>query len=335
MSAVVTSDVTQLLYRVTPNLNFAQVIGDLCAAFTRTDGKPADLAWDCDDIAVLDFDAARLVIGFSDNLPGPHAACLTIASGPSPLAGKPALARPDQVLLCNDVAIRLGIRFPSDAQQTQSLDAPLTPDLIDRVVDALFAQDFAAGTTFDEPVPQVAASATPAPPADADPGDMERLMRRLSSELTARTPSLISRAIASATPKGRGAASTAGASIGGTDTTAPKNLAASIARPDPGTMTTTIGGLFWRKAKSDTQRPDSANAHAAHVAVRRAPSSELKAVREALYAPDWARGTGVGRIAAQTKLALQTLAALPRGLADTVAARRHRDAPVAGDRVKH
>jgi hypothetical protein len=324
MSAVLTSQVTQLLYRVTPILNFAQVVGDLRQAFAPQAGNPPSLTWDCDDIALLDFGAARIVIGFSDNLPGPHGASLTLAIGQSVLADGSDVATTDQLLLCKAVAARLVQRFPCDAQRSQTLSHahPLTSDLIDHVVDGLYQQE------VENPGP---ATVTPAiaaithPETADEPGDMERLMHRLSSELTARAPSLISRAIASATPRGRASAA--------------QNQAAAGAGTKPvatsGQPKQAKGGLFWRKGQPS---PPTSLADAAQPALQAPPpasSSELKAVRDALYAKDTALGSGAGRVAAQTRHALQMLAALPHSFAAAVADKRRADVTTVGTQIKH
>jgi hypothetical protein len=326
MSAVLTSQVTQLLYQVTPILNFAQVMGDLRQFFAPKVGDPPILTWDCDDIALLDFGAARIVIGFSDNLPGPHVASLTLAIGQSVLANGADVVTNDQLLLCGAVAERLVQRFPCDAQRSQTLSHPhpLTSDLIDRVVDGLYQQ--AAENTDPATMQPVLAEITRSE-ATSEPGDMERLMHRLSSELTARTPSLITRAIASATPRGR--------------TATEKNQAALMAgtrsaetkASDPPNHAK--GGLFWRKGQPSPPTGSADPAQSVLQARPLASSSELKAVRDALYAKDAAHGISAGRVAAQTRHALQMLAALPHSFAAAVADKRRQDVPPVGTQIKH
>jgi hypothetical protein len=322
MSAILTSEVTQLLYRVAPQLNFAQVVGELHKALHEPNCPNPVLTWDCDDIALLDFNAARVVIGYSENLPGEHVACLTIAVGQSPLRQAATLAKPDQDILCHSITERLQQRFPSDTLQTQTIDQPLTPDLIDRVVDALFQPAIEAPApeaiiTASEPKPEPAAIM----PSIAEPSDMDRLMNRLSSELTARTPSIISRAIASASPKAR--ATAAQDRAGAASEAVRGSHENSLAVAAKGKI---VGSLFWRKAP---QLPTESQAvtQPTKNQPRRTSSTELKAVREALYADDHARGFGGGLlsgslVAAQTKQALLVLAALPSGLASSVAGLR-------------
>ena len=331
MTAVLTSQVTQLLYRVTPILNFAQIVGDLRHAFVSKAGEAPTLTWDCDDIALLDFGAARIVIGFSEKLPGPNIACLTVAIGQSPLQNDADLTAADQFLLSEAVTERLSQRFPSDAQRSQTLTHPfpLTSDLIDHVVDALFQQD------GDKSRPEIAAPAAPlsvdiAPtPVGGEPSDMERLMHRLSSELTARTPSLISRAIASATPRGRKTAAKGRA----TPFTEPV-VSDAETRPEIEKTPKARGRLFWSKTSASHQAAHPDPVQSPPQARKAASSSELKAVRDALYAQDMSKGQSGTRIAAQTRHALQSLTALPLSLAAVLADRRRGTAMI-GNRIKH
>jgi hypothetical protein len=329
-----TSEVTQLLYRVAPQLNFAQVVSELRQALQEpTSSKPV-LTWDCDDIALLDFDAARVVIGFSENLPGEHAACLTVAVGQSPLSQAVALANPDQDMLGQAVIERLHRRFPSDAQQTQTIDQPLTPDLIDRVVDALFQPDVeadapAAPVAYPEAKPEAAVIMA----SIAEPSDMDRLMNRLSSELTARTPSIITRAIASASPKTR-----ASAAQDKVDAAPRAKAVPSESAPTTATKPKFSGGLFWRKAPQ-VRTESQASTQPTQSRPQRISSTELKAVREALYANDRSRGFGGSlvsgsRIAAQTKQAIQTLVTLPGSLASSIGVLRRSENVQIGGRVR-
>lgn len=331
MSIAFTSCVSQLLYRAAPACNFAQVIGELRDAFTPENGAAPALTWDCDDIALLDFDTARVVIGFSDNLPGAHAACFTVATGQSPLENATRLDQADQDLLCQSIIFRLERRFPSDARDSQILKHALTADLIDRVVDDLFTKDDLPLKTLD-PVQQTSDIAEPAMTNTVtEPGDMDRLLQRLSTELTARTPSLISRAIASVSPRPSGAgpvdqslAQTRIAKAGG---------AASATLRGSGTANL-ARGLFRLKVKTSTEGGDDLPPQTGGRAPHRTSSAELKAVRDALYATD-ASSASVGRIVAQSKHTLQILAALPGGIVNAVVDLRRGDAMRTENKIRH
>lgn len=284
MRDVLNSHIVQFLYHDAQTLNFAQIVGDVRTAFAPASGPAAILTWDCDDIALLDFDAARVVIGFSENLPGVHTICLTVAT--------------DQKLMCRAITRRLNRRYPPAARNSQIVDQPLTPELIDRVVEALFDQiDDTAQTAALSPsvdaFPEVAANLTP-----AEPNDMNSLIDRLSSELTTRPANIISRAIASATIPAPTPTATA-------NTVVP--LASKAAKLS--------AGLFWRKTPNGAVlRPHPQNHTSA---------AELKAVREALYAN--VSDHGASRFATQTKQtlwgAISMVADLRRGLSPAIGAR--------------
>lgn len=322
MSVAPTTEVTQLLYGAAPQINFAQIVAKLCKVLAPTLGTSPTLTWDCDDIAMLDFEKARVVVGFSDNLPGMHSACVTIATSQS-LIGKASAATRESLLeLCQTIAERLERRFPSDAQQTRTLHHALTPDLIDSVVDALFEQEHSAPQPVIEANPLTQKPAVGPADTNAEPSDMERLMFRLSTELTTRAPGLITRAIATATQKGRDAL----------DRTDPTKDAS---RPQSPARTTTIGGLFWRKGEKASRGSSLAEEMSAPTPRKAAAKNELQAVRDALYAQDMARGSGVGQIAAQTKHALQMLTLIPERLASSVANKRQGGTQRGRDQVKN
>lgn len=302
MTAALTSQVSQLLYRAMPGLNFAKVVGDLSHRFSIETGKDAILAWDCDDIAVLDLQSARIVIGFTENLPGLHAACVTIAIGQSPLEEANVLSTTDQSALHLAVAERIQRRFPHDAHRSFSIDHALTPDLIDHVVDDLFQGSVEVShDRFPTQVEMKAADAMPSQGAEV--GDMDRLIHRLSSELTARAPSLITRAIASATPKDH----------------KPEGEGSISSRP--------MSSLFWRNGQPASAIIDSEIVKSHDNRHRPTPSGELKAVRDALCAGDTSVRVANDGVAAQTKHALRALIALPQNIAMSMADKRRRDAP--------
>jgi hypothetical protein len=288
MSGDQTTDVVQLLYAQVPDFNLAQVARDLAARFTPKAEPAPTLTWDCDDIAVLDFAGFRVVIGFTAGLQGRFAACITVATGQSPSDRQATKAQP-LATACHTLADRVQALHPSDARQSQVLDCALSPYVIDRVVDALSPPPAAARSRVKDV---------------SEPGDMDRLLTRLSSELTTRSPSVISTAIASATAKVRQS----------TDKTR-SDPAASAAKPN----TAKHSALFWRKGQptaTPTQpATKSAGPHSA--------PSELQAVRDALYAADMAQQGRAGGLVQQTRQALQSLTALPPRLAGALGPKGH------------
>ena len=330
VQSVLTGQVTQLLYCAAPNLNFAHIVGELYEILLLNCPVTHVLTWDCDDIALLDFDAARVVIGFSENMPGPHAACVTVAVGQSPLADSTLLVNADQIALGQQITDVINQHYLCDAQRTCATDQPLTADLVDAVVETLY-QPQNPMSDQGKPLVRTGGSQEVAPEKINDePGEMERLMRRLSTELVTRTPSIITRAIASAVPKTRkvadpGHRQIASAESGETavDLTQVSKAAKSSA------------SFLWGKAKAGQAAARKAEALGTAVATRPASSAELRAVRAALYADDFAQSRGVTRISAKTKLAYHALTDLSHGFVKAVSNRRRGDDPPAKDPVKH
>jgi hypothetical protein len=334
MVAADRTHVTHLFYSVTPTLNFAQVVTDLQSTLPDDPTSHLVLTWDCDDIAILDLGDLRLIVGFLDTLPGPHTACFTIAMGRAPGAADPQIAQQDSAQIYSALIAHMERRQPCDHRAEHHLDAELTPDLMDQLGDALLdpssATRHAVATIggvatldvarpADLPMAPVAAP-LPVTAAPNDPSDIDRLMYRLTTELTARTPSLISRAIASATPKGR-VKSDADAS----DTSAHGRALPSVSDGQNPFLALAASRLFRRKGAAaqvstdrDVEKLVAPNLHLAR-------ANELKAVRDALYAADQAgqsssRFGGAGnRLTAQTTYALTVLASFPGGLASTFA----------------
>ena len=320
MTDILTCRVTQLLYAEAPLLNFAQLVADVQDMLVELGVPTPALTWDYDDIALLDFNTGRIVVGFTDNLKGSFAACLTFAAGHSPQWTTNSLTSADQDRLCQQLTLAFALRFPSDAQQSEIIAQPLTPDLIDQVVDRLFQED------ANQPA-QTGNGATNSEPVDASSAvsEMDRLMRRLSSELVSRTPNVITKAIAQVTPHGR--ASGDPAAIGGGQEKTPHTKSApSFGQEQPPFPSS----LFWRNGKALQSSP---KADARKPSKSPAKSDELKAVRDALYAADQSTTLGTGRrlqISAQASAAMQALAGLPGVIASSIAGLRR----VEGHRIR-
>ena len=327
MSTGLNSLVTQLLYRQAPQLNFAKLVADIRGALMAETTQTVLLTWDCDDIAFLDIDAACIVLGFSENLPGPFLACLTVAAGQSKIAGRAVLAKSDQIALCQKVADRLNMLFPSDAHQTQTHDEPLSPDLIDRVVDVLFHQD------HDKPDAVIVKIEPDRFAVDAEETleskDMDRLLKRLSSELVARTPNIISRAIASAAPKGR-VANVKDQTKASTGTSAVCTKGAQAPTNGPKTKC----GLFWRTGQKPQliAAEDTQDAHP--FAASSASLNELKAVRDVLCARDITQTFNTREIAARARMVLSSLTVLSHRAPNKIGSVRGDD-QAAEKRLKH
>ena len=326
MVAVLSCQIIQLFYQTAPQLTLSKVVSDLQSALLAPGLPPPVLTWDCDDIAFLDFTPGRVATAYCDDLPGQYAACLTIAAGQSPVSAAPPMSQTHRDALCKDVTDRLDLLFPSDARQTLTLDQPLTPDLMDQVVEGLF--HLKADPVVASPEPPLprddSADARAAPRLPAGAGEMDRLMRRLSNELGARGPNVISKAIAQAT---RGA--TNGATSGAATNDVPPPSASVHSAPTP-------RGQAGNRAKFAVPHwPGPASGPAPDATAQQSRTkTELQAVRDALYAADQtgaapAAGRAGTRQAIRDRVA-QALAHLPTGLVSTVAGLRGD-----GDTLRH
>ncbi len=345
MVAAERTHITHLFYSVTPTLNFAQVAADLQSALPIDPNSKSVLTWDCDDIAILDLGDLRLIVGFLDTLPGPYTACFTIAMGQTPGTSDPEIAPQDSVQIYSTLIAHMERRHPCDHRAEHHLDTELTPDLMDQLGDALLdparlalpalTTAAAVATTPDLPPAPVAGPINDTAPPN-DPNDIDRLMYRLTTELTARTPSLISRAIASATPKGRGKAD-----AGVSDTSAQGRARSAVSDTQNQFLSRAASRLFRRKGSApqvstdhNVEKPAAPNLHPSR-------TNELKAVRDALYAADQAglsssRFGGAGNLlTAKTTQALTVLASFPGGLASTFAELRRGNSNQDNKRLKN
>ena len=74
--------VAQLLFARPPRLDFAMLVADLEAAFRNCPEEGRHLHWDQDDLAILDVQGSRIIIGLDATLTGDHRACLTLGRRP-------------------------------------------------------------------------------------------------------------------------------------------------------------------------------------------------------------------------------------------------------------
>lgn len=160
------STLAQMLFKGKPELNFAHVVGELDTALARYPASRRSLGWDCDDLAIFDLDGARIVLAYCDDLDGPHSACLTVAVGHGPLNNGASSLAKHRAAFCRKITDRLALRHRPDTVLWQEVDAPVTADLINSLVDHLPEHDLHA------PVEEETA--------------VDRLLARMSVELNSR-----------------------------------------------------------------------------------------------------------------------------------------------------
>lgn len=283
MCAESTSTIAQLLFVKHPQLNFAHVVSELDSALARCPADTRSLTWDCDDVAVFDLDGSRIVLAYSDDLKGNHAACLTVAVGHGPanhLAATLALRRDS---LCRMIADRLSGRYDVDEIRWHETQATVTAELIDDLLEEL-------PVTIESPAPVIDIAEPEAPQAEVD-----RLMARLTAEMTA--------TVALNRPRRKAPSATSARSR--PRPAAPPAAEAAPAATRPAAVQPSTG-----KAAND--RPDLPPAR----------QTELSRVRAALYPPEPPKPPRMGsentiplRLACHAMNATLIVVALPLGAA--------------------
>lgn len=168
MSAASPSTLAQLLFSTPPRMSFADVVEDLKAVLDRYPARNRAVSGDGGDVAIFDLDGSRVVLGFSSDLAGSHAACVTVSVGTGPDGAEPGPLADRRTSLCRKIAGRLSARYPYDAVVWHETPSPVTPDLIDRMIGTLSAGD-GPGRLPQEPAVEI-----------------DRLLARMSVELDIR-----------------------------------------------------------------------------------------------------------------------------------------------------
>lgn len=151
------SSVGQLLYRQWPDLCFTRIVSDLHTAVEAAISAPHQVTHDHEDVVLLDYEGARITLGYTTDVPGGHwAACLTIAVGAGP-AHEPGLMPERQARLARMIAERITRRFPADEMRWHELPAVMTAELVDALINAV--------PDREEPV-EIAPHPDPFPPID-------------------------------------------------------------------------------------------------------------------------------------------------------------------------
>lgn len=187
MYALPQSTIAQLLFTAPPRLNFASIVEKLEKALTRFPASRRALAWDCDDVAMFDLDGSRIALGYTDDLDGEYAACLTISVGAGtqfPLAAPLAQNRDH---ICAQIIESLSARFPCDRLDWSETDLRVTPDVIDALVEDISRPESRLGPTRRLTTDHLRADPAPGGAPKGFP-ELDRLMERMSVELEGRRP---------------------------------------------------------------------------------------------------------------------------------------------------
>lgn len=137
MSDPITSTIAQLLFRGVPALDFPNLVEDLCTSLREGPAGDCGLNWDHDDVAIFDLDNARIILGWSQPLPGRYAACLTIGVGAGESGDCQIGIASHQGTITRLLADRINDRYMSDRMLWQTSTETPTAEMIDKLIDAL------------------------------------------------------------------------------------------------------------------------------------------------------------------------------------------------------
>ncbi|SDE05854.1 hypothetical protein [Limimaricola pyoseonensis] len=160
----ITSTVAQLLFRSAPDLDFTALVADLRAALNDCPARDCGLSWDHEDIAIFELDNARIILAFTDRLPGRYGACLTIGVGADAGGSCDSGIAQHQGQIARLLADRINARFMSDRMLWKSSTEIASVELIDRMVDELPGLDPAR------------------PGLHTSPEDIDRMLARFDAE---------------------------------------------------------------------------------------------------------------------------------------------------------
>jgi hypothetical protein len=129
--------VTALQFNICPSWQFEDIVDELDCTFQSAAFNRRSLAWDCDDVALLDRGPMRIALGWVSPQNSNESWYLIVAVGPSPEAGGNA---PDPEA-CAAVAQRITERaekyLPLENIFRSDANMPVDAELIDTVVEHL------------------------------------------------------------------------------------------------------------------------------------------------------------------------------------------------------
>ncbi|WP_282024840.1 hypothetical protein [Limimaricola cinnabarinus] len=137
MSDPITSTIAQLLFRGVPSLDFPNLVDDLRTSLMEGPTGTCRLDWDHEDVAIFDLDNARIILGWSQPLPGRYAACLTIGVGADESGDCQIGIASHQGTITRLLADRINARYMSDRMLWKTSTQSPTAAMIDSMVDEL------------------------------------------------------------------------------------------------------------------------------------------------------------------------------------------------------
>ncbi|MGR3594226.1 MAG: hypothetical protein ACU0B9_01475 [Limimaricola soesokkakensis] len=133
----ITSTVAQLLFRAAPELDFPNLVDDLRTALNDGPARECGLNWDHEDVAVFDLDNARIILAYTQMLPGRYAACLSIGVGAAESGDCQVGIASHQGTITRLLADRINARFMSDRMLWKTSPRAASVEMIDAMIDEL------------------------------------------------------------------------------------------------------------------------------------------------------------------------------------------------------
>lgn len=129
--------VTALEYRTRPEMAFADIVEEFDIALQFVDATKRSLTWDCEDIAVIERDNLRIGLGWLPSEEPGTPWYLIFAVGPVQDRKLPAVASESLDFLAQRIVERTSEFLPADAVLHGEAGQPVSPDLIDTLLDLL------------------------------------------------------------------------------------------------------------------------------------------------------------------------------------------------------
>ncbi len=169
------STIVQLFYAKRPLLNFARLVTEFGTALDDCAFVDRKLIWDHDDIAIFDIGGSRITISFQDELPGPHASCLTVSVGYGPEADPETGIGDRQDEMAGVIVTRISRQLLPDSVEWSKIDGIVTSDVIDALCESFHPahepEETASPSAMVEPV---------------SPDLVERLAKTVEEQMSAR-----------------------------------------------------------------------------------------------------------------------------------------------------
>ena len=137
MSDPITSTIAQLLFRGTPPLDFPNLVDDLRTSLMEGPTGACKLHWDHDDVAIFTLDNARIILGWTQSLPGRYAACLTIGVGATESGNCRLGIASHQGTITRLLAERINARYMSDRMLWKTSGQSPTATMVDAMIEEL------------------------------------------------------------------------------------------------------------------------------------------------------------------------------------------------------